>query len=153
VGASRYIQGLRARVGHELLLMPSVAVLIRDASDRVLLMQSTDTGDWQTIGGAIDPDETPEEAAHREAREEAGITIRLGPLLGVLGGPEYRMTYPNGDQMAYVTIAFEAHVDGGTLAPDGEEASALVWWEPADLDGCQMHTLTRALLGALGLMT
>ena len=97
--------------------MPSVAVLVRDATGRVLLMKSADTGDWQTIGGAIDPDETPEAAAHREALEEAGIAIRLGRVLGALGGPEYRMTYPNGDEMAYITIVFEAYVDGGTMTP------------------------------------
>jgi 8-oxo-dGTP pyrophosphatase MutT (NUDIX family) len=152
VGASSYILALRERIGHDLLLMPSVAVLIRDASDRLLLMKSTDTGDWQTIGGAIDPDETPGAAAHREALEEAGITIRLGRVLGALGGPEYRMEYPNGDQMAYVTIVFDARLDGGTLTPDGEEASDLAWWDPTDLGGCQMHTLTKALLRSVGLM-
>ena len=152
MGASAYILGLRERIGHALLLMPSVAVLVRDATGRVLLMKSADTGDWQTIGGAIDPDETPEAAAHREALEEAGIAIRLGRVLGALGGPEYRMTYPNGDEMAYITIVFEAYVDGGTMTPDGEEASALEWWELSDLKGCQMHSLTKALLRSVGLM-
>jgi 8-oxo-dGTP pyrophosphatase MutT (NUDIX family) len=32
---------------------------------------------WSTIGGAIEPDEAPEQAAAREAVEEAGIEVRL----------------------------------------------------------------------------
>ncbi|MGO8871715.1 MAG: NUDIX domain-containing protein, partial [Acidimicrobiales bacterium] len=52
------------------------------------------TGRWATIGGAIEPDVSPAEAAVSGAEEDAGVTLRLGPILGVSGGPEYRMAYP-----------------------------------------------------------
>jgi hypothetical protein len=35
-------------------------------------------------------------------REEAGIRVELGAILGVFGGPDYRVTYPNSDESAYV---------------------------------------------------
>jgi hypothetical protein len=64
---SPYLKGLRDQVGGDLLLLPSVAVMAFDGEGRLLLVRATDTGRWQTVGGAIDPGETPAEAALREA--------------------------------------------------------------------------------------
>jgi ADP-ribose pyrophosphatase YjhB (NUDIX family) len=111
-----------------------------------------DTGRWATIGGAVEPDESPAEAAGREAEEEAGVTLRLGPVLGVLGGPEYRMAYPNGDQVSYVVTAFGAEVTGGTPRPDGDETSAVQWWDLDDLPQENMSRLTVALLRDTGVI-
>lgn len=97
VGISPYLAGLRNQIGTDLLLVPTVAVLPRDEDGRVLLVRLSDTGQWATIGGAIDPDEAPEDAARREALEEANIEVRLLRLVVALGGPEYRIVYPNGD--------------------------------------------------------
>jgi 8-oxo-dGTP pyrophosphatase MutT (NUDIX family) len=151
VGISPYIRRLRELVGHELLVLPSVAVLPRDDTGRVLMVRTIDTGRWATIGGAVEPDESPSEAAVREAEEEAGVTVRLGPVQTVLGGPEYRMTYPNGDQACYVVTVFTGAVTGGTLRPDGDETSAVQWWDPDRLPRDEMGTLTRALLRDVGL--
>ena len=49
-----HIVRLRERVGHDLLLLPSVAVLPTDDAGRVLLVRQTDFGAYGTIGGAID---------------------------------------------------------------------------------------------------
>jgi 8-oxo-dGTP diphosphatase len=83
---------------------------------------------WATIGGAIEPDETPEQAALREAEEEA-----------------------NGDQTSYVTTVFGATVIGGEPKADGDETSAAAWWDPDDLPRDQMSTLTRAILRDAGI--
>ncbi|HEY1064304.1 MAG TPA: NUDIX hydrolase [Candidatus Saccharimonadales bacterium] len=48
---------------------------------------------WEGPGGALDPGETYEEAAHREIMEELGIRIELGEVIG-----EYdHVTDSNGD--------------------------------------------------------
>jgi 8-oxo-dGTP pyrophosphatase MutT (NUDIX family) len=148
---SPHIKRLRDLIGNELLVLPSVAVLPRDIQGRVLLVQLIDSGLWATIGGAVEPDESPAEAALREAREEAGVTLRLGSILAVLGGPEYRMTYPNGDQTSYVATVFDAAVIGGVPRPDLDETSAVGWWDPDHLPFDQMGPLTRALLRDTGI--
>jgi 8-oxo-dGTP pyrophosphatase MutT (NUDIX family) len=148
---SPFIRRLRDLIGNELLVLPSAAVLPRDARGRVLLVRLIDSGFWATIGGAIEPDESPQEAALREAEEEAGVRLKLGPILEVLGGPEYRLTYPNGDQTSYVVTVFDATVIGGTPTADGDETSAVAWWEPSELPHDQMSTLTRALLRDVGI--
>ena len=85
--AAPHIARLRAKVGNDLLLLPSVTVLPIDDDDRVLLVRQTDFGSYGTIGGAVDEDEAPEDAARREAREEIGAEVELTGLVGAIGGP------------------------------------------------------------------
>ncbi len=137
-------------MGHDLLLLPSTAVLPRDEDGRLLLVRLIDTGNWATIGGALEPGESPRDGAIREAREEAGVTVELGNILGVFGGPEYRVTYPNGDESAYVVTVFDATMMDGTPRPDGDETSEVGWFRPEELPLDQMGGLTRALVRDLG---
>ena len=149
---SPYVRDLREKVGHDLLLLPSTAVLPRDENGRILLVRLLDTGNWATIGGAVEPDETPREGAVREAEEEAGVNVALGDVLGVLGGPEYRVTYPNGDRSAYVVTVFDATVIGGTPRPDGDETSEVGWFRSDNLPIDHFGRLTKALVRDLGLL-
>jgi 8-oxo-dGTP pyrophosphatase MutT (NUDIX family) len=143
---SPFVSRLRELVGNELLVLPSVSVLPRDDEARLLLVRLIDTGCWATIGGAVEPDESPEEAARREAQEEAGVVVRLGQILRVLGGHEYRVTYPNGDQTSYVVTTFDARVVSGIPMADGDETSEAAWFDPDDLPYGEMGSLTKALL-------
>lgn len=61
--ASEYVLSLRERIGTDLLLLPTVAVLARDEMGRVLLVRHVESGRWATVGGAIEPDESPIDAA------------------------------------------------------------------------------------------
>jgi 8-oxo-dGTP pyrophosphatase MutT (NUDIX family) len=137
-------------VGTQLLVLPSVAVLPRDERGWILFVRLIDSGQWATIGGAVEPDESPEQAALREAREEAGVTLQLDPVRAVLGGPEYRVTYPNGDVTSYVAAVFDAKVMAGTPRADGDETSEVAWLDPNHLPLDQMGSLTKALLRDAG---
>jgi len=143
---SPYSAAIRERIGRDLLLLPSVAVLPVDPIGRILLVKEKDFGRWATIAGTIEPDESPEDAALREAVEEAGVTVRLDRLLTVLGGPGYRITYPNGDQTAYVSIVFQATVVDGTAAPDGDETTEVGWFLPRQVSEVDLNGLNRRLL-------
>jgi 8-oxo-dGTP pyrophosphatase MutT (NUDIX family) len=150
---SPYVRRLRERVGSDLLLLPSVSVLPRDGAGRVLLVRHADGGQWGTIGGAVEIDEEPTDAAVREAREETAIEVRLIRLAAVLGGPEFRVTYSNGDQAAYVTTVYEAEVAGGRPQADNDEVVDVDWVAPADLASLDLTPLARAMFAALGLVS
>lgn len=151
MGIAPHIARLRAFVGHELLVLPSAAVLPVDAEGRVLLGWPAGTADgWGTIGGAVDPGESPAEAAIRETREEVGVDIRLGRLLNVLGGPDYEVTYPNGDRVAYVSAVYEATIIDGDPAPADGELSKVAWFAREELPTLHLRRFTRALLTATG---
>lgn len=60
------------------------AALIRDEDDRVLLVRPTYTDvTWLLPGGARDPGEDVLATARREAREEIGLDLVPGRLLGI----------------------------------------------------------------------
>jgi ADP-ribose pyrophosphatase YjhB (NUDIX family) len=152
VAISAHIARLRAAVGHDLLLLPSVSVLPVDPAGRLLLVQQVGHHDgWAVLGGAVDPGESPAEAAVRETREEIGVDVRLVRLLDVLGGPDYEVTYPNGDRTAYVTSVYEAAIlDGSPAVHDDDEVSDVAWFAPGELVGLQLSRFARALLSATG---
>lgn len=117
-----YVRHLRSIVGGgELLQIPSVAVALRDDDGRVLLARHVEGDVWVLPGGAIEPAETPADAAVREMFEETGIVVRLTRLVGVFGGSEYVITYRNGDRTSYVASVFEARRLGGDARPDPSE--------------------------------
>lgn len=150
MGISPYIRRLREHVGHERLLVPSVAVLVWDAREHLLLVRDGDGGLWTTVGGAIEPDESPQEAALREAREEVGIDVAIDALRGVFGGPRFTHTYSNGDVASFVAVVYDAHVVWGAPRPDGEEVLEASWFAP-DAIAAPLTPFTRILLGAAGI--
>ena len=77
MGISAHIARLRAAVGHDLLLLPSVSVLPVDAAGRLLLVRYAGHHDgWAVLGGAVEVGGSPVQAAVRETREEIGVEVR-----------------------------------------------------------------------------
>jgi 8-oxo-dGTP pyrophosphatase MutT (NUDIX family) len=122
---SAHLKAVRDKIGHDLLATTAVSISIFDDQNRLLLGRDAETGLWTLPGGAIDPKEHPADAAVRECFEETGLLTRPQQLIGVFGGAEFLIRYPNGDLTYYNVIAFEAVIVGGTLAPDGEEIASL----------------------------
>jgi ADP-ribose pyrophosphatase YjhB (NUDIX family) len=146
---SDYIRRLRGKIGHDFMLMPSVAALVRDEHGRVLLVQHVE-GRWQLPGGAVDPDERPEDAVRREAREEASVELEPGDVLGVFGGPEYRVTYANGDDAGWVVSVYAARIVGGAPAPgDPDEIQDVGWFTPEEIAALELHGSTRRTIDLL----
>jgi 8-oxo-dGTP pyrophosphatase MutT (NUDIX family) len=149
MGMSSYMRDLRQKVGHDYLLVPVTGAVVRDGKGRVLLVQHVD-GPWQLPGGAIDPDESPEDAVRRECREEASIEISLVRIAGVFGGPGYRRRYSNGDEVGIVATVYEAEIVSGTPKPGDEETQAVGWFAADELEALSLSPSTRATLATVG---
>jgi 8-oxo-dGTP pyrophosphatase MutT (NUDIX family) len=131
---SPHIAGLRQKIGHDLLTMTAAAILVYDGQRRLLLGRDTGTGLWMLPGGAIDPEEAPADAAVRECYEETGLLVEIEALLGVFGGAEFLVTYPNRDMVYYTAIAFQARAVGGSLCADGSEMASLAYLSQSECD-------------------
>ena len=118
---SGYLEQLRKKVGHDLLLLPSAAVAVHNDQGSLLLCKHADKNIWVTPGGLIEPGEHPADAAVRETWEETGLTVEITGILGVYGGPDLLVDYANGDQASYIATIFRGRVISGTLRPDGSE--------------------------------
>ncbi|MEW5717700.1 MAG: NUDIX domain-containing protein [Chloroflexota bacterium] len=132
--ASDYLQRLRRKVGHDLLLLPSVTILVFDENNRVLLLRHANRDLWVAPGGMIEPDETPEHAAQREMQEETGCAVDLIRILGVYGGPEFRVRYENGDEVAYVMTVFQARIREGAPRPNGAESLQVQFFSATEIE-------------------
>jgi 8-oxo-dGTP pyrophosphatase MutT (NUDIX family) len=161
MGMSPYLRGIRERIGNDLLLLPAVSVLIWDDDGRLLLVRGADTGTWQMVGGAVEPGESPWDAARRETAEETGLEVSLDRIRAVIGGPRFQHTYPNGDQVAFVSTVFDGRIVNGTPVPDHDEVTEVAWFAASELAAGQrdapgsthdetLPELALAILDAIG---
>ena len=116
-----YITELRAIVGTRSLMIPSVAVVVRDDRGRLLLVRDRSTDTWGLPAGAIEPGESPWAAARRELREETGLGVHDLALLGAVGGADFRFRYPNGNRVEYQVFVFGTRTSAETAPMDEEE--------------------------------
>lgn len=108
-------------------------LLLLDEQGRVLLFRHADGHGralWAAPGGGVEPGETPEEAAHREAAEELGATeVELVPLW--TGHSDYIFAnHPVSQTEEFFLVVQHA----GILGPVVEEThrreriTAVRWW-------------------------
>ncbi|WP_116947168.1 NUDIX hydrolase [Jiangella endophytica] len=141
-----FILALRERVGHDLLWLSGVTAVIVDGEGRVLLHQRSDTGQWALISGILEPGEQPAVAVVREAFEETGVHIEVERISSVITGPP--VSYPNGDHVQYLDIAFRCRPVGGEAGVNDDESLAVEWFAPDELpplDDGQQQRLLQAL--------
>jgi 8-oxo-dGTP pyrophosphatase MutT (NUDIX family) len=98
-----------------------------------LLQRRVDDGRWGLIGGALELGESFEGAARRELFEESGLAVEALHQLDVYSGPEFQLTYPNGDQACVVGVTFLAERVFNTAVADGVEGFELGWFSPDQL--------------------
>lgn len=79
-------------------------------------------GYWCVPGGRVEFGETVEEAVLREAKEETGLDVEIGKMVGIYSDPKRD---PRGHT---ITIAYLLKAVGGELKHDEEEASAVKYF-------------------------
>src|SRR5690349_7281556 len=106
------------------------AVIIENG--RVLLVKRGHpplAGEWSIPGGVLEVGELLREAAVREAKEETGLTVATGEILGV-----FDRLIRTGDrvQYHYVLIDFLCQRVHGELRP-GSDADEVRWFSAGEL--------------------
>jgi ADP-ribose pyrophosphatase YjhB (NUDIX family) len=120
-----YAQDLRTVVGSRPLILVAAGVLICNAAGDLLLQRRTDDRLWGIPGGSMELGESAEETARREVQEETGLAVGDVRLFAVFSGPEMYHVYPNGDQVAIVSIVFLANPVPGQVPTPGDESLEL----------------------------
>ena len=90
-----------------------------------------------TATGHIDPDESPETAALREAREEVGLRLAAAALVA---GGSYRQRYARGEDGGFddeLAFAFLARLDGVPPFAAGAEVADIAFVPLADFAAAQ----------------
>lgn len=118
-----YIMDLRKELKNEkrALMMPAAGVFIFDKEGRVLLQKRTDNLKWGIPGGAMEPRETFEETATREAFEEINLKVKNLELFNIYSGMDLHYTYPNGHEVYIQTCIYKCYDYDGELKLDPVE--------------------------------
>jgi ADP-ribose pyrophosphatase YjhB (NUDIX family) len=124
-----------------------VGGIIRDGAGRLLLIQrghDPEAGRWSLPGGRIEPGESDAQALVREMREETGLTVEPGPLIGAVERPG-----PAGTVLDIRDYA--ATVTGGTLRA-GDDAADARWVPTAEVPDWPLTTALAETLLAWGVL-
>lgn len=112
-----YIHELRKQIGsRKIILNCAGAVIVRDG--KILFQRRTDNGKWGLIGGLLEMNETYEQAALREIREETGLEVQLENFLGIFHN--HNMVWSNGDAAHVIAAMFTASIVSGEPRIDEE---------------------------------
>ena len=120
------------------------AVVVRN--DAVLLVrraQAPLVGEWSLPGGLLECGETLREGIVREVREETGLVVEAGELLGV-----YERVNRNDDgrvRYHYILIDFLCTAVRGDLQA-GTDAADARWFAVPALDGLNLPDDTRSVI-------
>ena len=122
-----------------------VGAIIIDG-DRVLLVKRAHPpiqGQWSIPGGVLEVGEMVREAAIREAREETGLIVEPGELLGVydrvLRDPAKQVQYH------YVLIDFLCRATGGQLQA-ATDAAEVRWFSREELPALNLAEDTQEVI-------
>lgn len=119
----------------------TVCFLFTDNGERVLLQKKNRTqysGQFNGVGGKIEPGETPLEGARREIRGKTGADVQDLIWLGTLSLPKDRCLLVGGDSMGYELSFFAGTVeDTKAVSQPPGETEPLLW------------LLTRHVIGGL----
>jgi 8-oxo-dGTP diphosphatase len=107
----------------------TVDAWLRDRAGRVLLVRRGHPpfeGRWALPGGFCEYKETTETCCARETKEETGLTVKVGELLGVYSDPDRD---PRGHT---VTVLYACRPRSGRVA-GGDDATDARWFTPQEL--------------------
>ncbi|MES9781232.1 NUDIX hydrolase [Bacillus thuringiensis] len=140
-----YIEDMRNLVeNHPLILIGSHAIILNE-KDEVLLQFRTDFNLWGIIGGALEYNETLEDALKREVFEETGLIIKEPELFRTYSGPDFFQIYPNGDQVHGVLVVYICREFHGELVCDQRESKELRFF-PFDELPSNLHPVIEKIL-------
>jgi 8-oxo-dGTP diphosphatase len=128
--------------------VPCVGAIIKDGDGRLLLIKrghEPGAGLWSLPGGRIEAGETDEEAVIREIREETGLIVVPGRLVG-------SVQRSGADGSVLVIRDYEAEITEGTLAAADDAADAR-WVDAANLGELPLTSGLADALAAWGVIS
>jgi 8-oxo-dGTP pyrophosphatase MutT (NUDIX family) len=115
------------------------------AQGKILLIHHRKLDQWLPLGGHIELDEDPEQAALREAREESGLEVQLvgerPPTTGngtrALIAPRFLDIHRISDTHEHIGLIYWARPRNGTVSVAAAEHHDIRWCSSAELEQLQ----------------
>jgi ADP-ribose pyrophosphatase YjhB (NUDIX family) len=126
-----------------------VGALVYDDAGRLLMIQrgtEPDRGRWSLPGGRIEAGESDADALAREVREETGLAVEVGDLVGSV---ELEGVHGGTAQVRDYRCRLASGADPGGAAA-GDDAADVRWFAADEIDGLACSTGLRETLRAWG---
>ena len=128
---------------HEKIDFTVAIFIVQDG--KILLIHHRKLGKWLPLGGHIELDEDPEQAALREAREESGLEVELlgerppttSPGTRALIAPRFLDIHRISETHEHIGLIYWARPKNGKLALAAEEHHDIRWCSLDDLETMQ----------------
>ena len=107
--------------------VPAAGVVIGEDGKILLVKRKFEPykGDWCLPAGFMEYDESPEQCAVRESKEELGVDVELAGLYGVYSGKDDPRTHA-------VLVMYWAKITGGELKP-GDDAEEIEYFSKSEV--------------------
>ena len=133
MGKESYIAFIRKYVGHTPLLTVGAWLLVINENNEVLMQLRTDFNSWDFPGGTMELEETIEEVARRELKEETNLEMDDIKIIDVFSGKDTYRKYPNGDELYVVSVLCEIKNFHGHLEINDNESKVLKWFNKNEI--------------------
>ena len=128
---------------HEKIDFTVAIFIVQDG--KILLIHHRKLDKWLPLGGHIELDEDPEQAALREAREESGLEVELlgerppttSPGTRALIAPRFLDIHRISETHEHIGLIYWARPKNGKLALAAEEHHDIRWCSLDDLETMQ----------------
>lgn len=130
---------IRRSIGQASFIAPSAAGFVQDQVGRVLLMRRSDNGLWGIPGGMQELGERIDQTVITEVFEETGLKVEPFELIDVYSDDDFHITYPNGDQVKFVSNFFRCRIVGGELKADGVESLEVKFFAADEMPPLETH--------------
>jgi len=119
-------------------LVPAASAIVTDDQGRILLHRRSDNRLWSIPGGTMEIGETIRDTVIREVREETGLGVEPGRLVGIYSNPNHIIEYPDGEIRQQFSICFACRLNGGELA-SGDESLEVGFFSRSQFERMRIH--------------
>lgn len=119
-------------------LVPAASAIVADQHGRILLHRRSDNQLWSIPGGTMEIGETIRGTVIREVKEETGLDIDPGHLVGIYSDPNHVIAYPNGEIRQEFSICFACRLLAGHLTA-GDESLEIGFFTRAQIEQMPIH--------------
>lgn len=128
-----YIGKLKATLGNQKLIVPSVRAIIENKDGQILFIKRVDEGKWGLPAGSIELEESIYECLVREVREETGLQVISARTVAIYSNPKYGTRNKFGDEYQLFELLFWVNEWTGSLIQKTKETTSAEFHYMEDL--------------------